>query len=309
MMHRHTQDSRLILQHTLHSAVELKYAGQTLFRYVYESGAPAVESPKPYFHPLRTLAGNEVTIYRPHDHVWHKGLQMTSAHLSGQNFWGGPTYINGQGYVQLDNNGRIQHERWTDLRCEDQSAELREELRWITANGETWIREKRRITVSEINVDESYWALDFEFWLDNTRHAPLVFGSPTTQGRPMAGYGGLFWRGPRSFTGGRALAAGGLEGPDIMGRRAPWLAFIGSHDGTADSSTLIFIDNPANINYPNKWFVRTEPFAAVSFAFSFDEEYVLAAGDALALTYRIIIADGAWTREQIAQLAESNYLK
>ncbi len=292
-----TTRTRLI--HSLHNAVEFSYAGQRLFRYVYEPDMPAMESPKPYFHPLCTLAGNELTIYRPHDHVWHKGLQMTCAHLSGQNFWGGPTYVNGQGYVQLNNNGRIQHERWRELHIENDQVDLREQLRWITASGETWIKEQRRICVSEINPAGGYWCLDFEFRLENVRNAPLVFGSPTTQGRPMAGYGGLFWRGPRAFTGGQLLAAGGLEGPQIMGRRAPWLAYIGMHDGSADYSTLVFIDQPGNVSYPNKWFVRNDPFAAVSFAFSFDEEYVLAPGDDLALAYRIVIADGAWGREQI----------
>ena len=30
-----------------------------------------------------------MTGYRPHDHRWHKGLQMTWTHVSGENFWGG----------------------------------------------------------------------------------------------------------------------------------------------------------------------------------------------------------------------------
>ena len=37
----------------------------------------------------------------------------------------------------------------------------------------------------------------------------------TTEGRPMAGYGSLVWRGPRSFLGGRILAGHGLEGPEL----------------------------------------------------------------------------------------------
>ncbi|WP_345495963.1 DUF6807 family protein [Streptomyces flavovirens] len=38
-----------------------------------------------------------VTDYRPHDHRWHKGLRMTASHLSGQNLWGGNTYVHGRG--------------------------------------------------------------------------------------------------------------------------------------------------------------------------------------------------------------------
>jgi hypothetical protein len=83
---------KLTLTHRLHDSLELHYAGQTLFRYVYEPNDVPLESPRPYFHPLRTLRGNEVTSFRPDDHLWHKGLSMTASNLSGQNFWGdGPT--------------------------------------------------------------------------------------------------------------------------------------------------------------------------------------------------------------------------
>ena len=42
-----------------------------------------------------------MTGYRPSDHRWHKGLQMTSSHLSGQNFWGGNSYVHGEGYLRF----------------------------------------------------------------------------------------------------------------------------------------------------------------------------------------------------------------
>ena len=50
--------------------LELHYGDVELFRYVYRPQMAPEESPKPYFHPMRTLAGNVVTIYRPYDHVW-----------------------------------------------------------------------------------------------------------------------------------------------------------------------------------------------------------------------------------------------
>lgn len=297
----------LTMTHTLHDAVELRHhsdgGGVALFRYVYAPRMAARESPKPYFHPLRTLAGREVTAYRPHDHVWHKGLMLTSAQLSGQNFWGGPTYVHGRGYVQLDNNGRIEHRDWAALDCADGAALLDERLTWRTAAGEDWIAEERRIAVGAIDAAAGHWSLDFTFRLRNGRGLPLVFGSPTTEGRPLAGYGGLFWRGPRSFNGGRILA-GDLEGPDVMGRPAPWLAFTGKHDGDDAASTLLFLDHPENPRYPNKWFVRNDPFACASFAFSFDEEYTLPPDAVLTQRYRVVVADGAWPREGIADYAD-----
>ena len=297
-------NTRLI--HALHSYLDLRYGERRLFRYVYAPDTPPVESPKPYFHPLRTLAGNTVTVFRPHDHVWHKGLAMTWAQLSGENFWGGPTYVQGRGYVQLDNNGRIQHQAWDSIECDAGGVSFEERLTWISHEGEAWLTETRHVEVGEIRPDEGYWSLDLAFRLRNVRPVSLRFGSPTTEGRPLAGYGGLFWRGPRSFLRGAVLAAGGLEGPEIMGQAAPWLAYVGRHDGTGDTSTVLFLDHPGNPRFPNKWFVRNDPYAAVACAFAFDEEYVLEPGQELVLRYRVALADGGWSRERIEAYAQAH---
>ena len=87
----------------------------TLFEYVYRPGGAAFEGPKPYLHPVRTLADEVVTTFRPHDHRWHKGIQMTIAHLSGQNFWGGNTYVHGKGYLPTPEVGRMDHRGWHHL--------------------------------------------------------------------------------------------------------------------------------------------------------------------------------------------------
>lgn len=283
------------LIHTLNDSVELHHNNIQLFRYVYAPTFDPWECRKPFMHPIRTLAGNEITCFRPHDHVWHKGIQMTMANLSGQNFWGGFSYVRDQGYVRLDNVGQMQHIAWDQL----DERTLQHRLNWITAAGATWIDEQRTIHVAEINEKEGYWPLDWTMRLTNSHTEPLKFGSPTTEGRPNAGYGGLFWRGPRSFTNGQILAAGNLEGPDTMGQRAPWLAYIGTHDGSADKSTLLFMDHPDNPNYPNKWFVRSKEFACAAFSFSFDEEVELAPQQILTLRYRTVFADGEWSRDRL----------
>jgi len=52
------------LLHTVGDAVYFAFAGTTLFRYAYEPKIDAWETPKPYFHPLRTLSGELVTNHR-----------------------------------------------------------------------------------------------------------------------------------------------------------------------------------------------------------------------------------------------------
>lgn len=294
----------LKLTHEFNESLLLFHEEQLLFRYVYIPDMPQLEAPKPYFHPVYSLTGNMLTTYRPHDHIWHKGIQMTLAHLSDQNFWGGGTYVHGQGYVQLPNNGSMVHNEWYDIRCDEESATFFHNLTWITQAGDKWIDEDRRFAVNDLDADEGYWTLDYQTRLTNISGQTLTIGSPTTQGRPQAGYGGLFWRGPRSFRHGDVLGADDQSSQEIMGHEAAWLAYSGLHDVTRDRSTLIFLDHPQNIRYPNKWFVRSDPFACASFAFMFDEELDFGDGDALDLKYRIVFANGGWERERIESYAQ-----
>jgi hypothetical protein len=294
----------LTLVHRLHHSVELSYRDNLLFCYLYAPSTAQSEAPKPFFHPLRTLGGNEVTLARPHDHPWHVGLAMTSASLSGQNFWGGPTYVRESGYVLREDQGSIVHQRWSEMSSADRESHLVEDLAWIARSGETWIIEERRTAVAEIDPARGYWCLDLSFQLTNSRSEALMFGSPTTNGRPQAGYGGLFWRGPRSFLQGTIRGADGQSGPELMGRSSPWLAYSGAHDGSGDRSTLVFIDHPDNPRYPTKWFVRNDPYACVSASFMFDEEYMLEPGATLTLRYRLLLGNGEWPRQQIEAYVE-----
>src|SRR3954454_12740441 len=106
---------------------------------------PPFEGPKPYLHPVRTLAGDVVTGYRPHDHRWHKGVQMTASHMSGENFWAGGSYVHGRGYVDLPNVGTMRDEELATHADGDRLA-IGEQLSWLTQAGERWVEELRTQT-------------------------------------------------------------------------------------------------------------------------------------------------------------------
>ncbi|SDG60848.1 Methane oxygenase PmoA [Lentzea fradiae] len=268
-----------------------------VFQYVHGPSTPEFEGPKPYLHPVRTLDGDVVTAFRPHDHRWHKGLQMTATDVSGENFWGGVTYVRDQGYVVLPNVGSMRHDSF-----ELSSGGFTEKLSWFTQAGENWVGEVRSFEVRDV-LDDA-WTLEFATTLTNLRATPLELGSPTTNGRELAGYTGFFWRGPRSFTGGEVIAADGGAGEAMMGRTGPWLAFAGHHDEVDRSSTLLFLDHPDNKN--THWFVRSEPFAAVNPSFAFFDTVSLAPGDELSLRYRVVVGCGAWDRDRLESYVEEH---
>ncbi|MFC5218429.1 PmoA family protein [Streptomyces coerulescens] len=278
--------------------------GTEILRYVYRPDPDAFESRKPYAHPVRTLAGHTVTGYRPSDHRWHKGLQMTASHLSGQNFWGGNCYVHGRGYLPLPERiGSMRHDGFPVFAVDDDRLTFAEELTWVENGGEEWARETRGLTVHSVDEAAGAWALDWSIELTNIRAEPLVFGSPTTEGRELAGYTGLQWRGPRDFTGGTAFAPeSDADADKLMGSQGPWLAFTTEHDDIDGHSTLVFAHAPENLRarHESHWFVRSEPIPTVAFSWAFFEEFALPPGESFAYRYRMVFADGAWDRERVA---------
>jgi Methane oxygenase PmoA len=258
----------------------VSWDGAELFRYVYRPGDPPLESPRPYLHPVRTLAGDLVTDCRPADHPWHKGISWALPNVGPENFWGGPTYRRGDGYVQLDNNGTMRHDGFSVTEAGTR-ARLAEELTWVTAAGQTLFAERREITAA-VRADRSAWVLGFATVMRNVSGRSVGIGSPTTEGRENAGYGGLFWRGPAGFAGGRVLPAG--EG--AMGSRGPWLAFA------TPAATLVFRDAPANPGFPCRWFARSSPYACAGPAPFFASVVPVPAGAELTLAYVVVVATG-----------------
>ena len=219
---------------------------------------------------------------------------MTASHLSGANLWGGGTYVRGlERYVELDNHGAIRHDAF------DTAADGRivERLSWYSQHGEPWLTEERRITAAVLGED--VWELTWRTALTGRRAEPLRFGSPTTHGRPLAGYSGLTWRGPRSFTGGQVMGPDGRGEQELMGRQARWLAFQGTHDEVDRVSTLVFTADRAESGPPTHWFVRSSPFPIVNPSWAFHSEFTLARDQTLIRRYRITVVAGAWDRDRI----------
>ncbi|MFF8980348.1 PmoA family protein [Streptomyces cellulosae] len=292
--------------HAYGDAVGVSVGDAEILRYVYRPDPEAFESRKPYAHPVRTLGGRVVTGYRPSDHRWHKGVQMTASHLSGQNFWGGNSYVHGRGYLPLPERiGWMRHDGFSSFEVGDDRFACVEDLTWVENGGEEWAREERGLGVHSVDEAAGVWVLDWSIRLTNVRGEELRFGSPTTAGRETAGYTGLQWRGPRDFTGGTVFApgvegGGGGPGERFMGTRGPWLGFTAERDEWDGASTVVFAHAPENVA-SHHWFVRSEPTPSVAFSWAFFEEFGLPAGESFGFRYRVVVADGAWGSERVEQ--------
>jgi hypothetical protein len=279
-----------------------------LMQYVYAPKTAQYESPRPFIHPMRTPSGRLVTAFRPWDHVWHTGVSLAFPNVGSDNFWGGPTYTRGiGGYADLGNNGSQDHERTLEAAYRGDSAVFSHELTWrrkplYVERGAVLLSEVRTLTATLFSA-ESAWILHWRSCLTNRSNAPIAFGSPTTEGRPNAGYGGLFWRGPRSFVGGDIIASNGATGECVRGMEGLWAGFSGRHDEEDASSTVLFIDQTPRQGLDIKWFARSEPFPGLCPAPFFDRTLSLEYGHLIELQHVVVIADGASDASRMATLA------
>ncbi|MFF3331352.1 PmoA family protein [Streptomyces sp. NPDC002888] len=266
----------------------LRVAGRPVGRYVTRPELPARLSPRPYLHPVTTLTGTAVTELSPADHTHHLGVGVAVPDVEGFNFWGGRTFVRDQGPTELDNHGAQRH---TAFQLRDPDGFV-EELRWVAAGAEL-LRERR--TVAATDLTDTAWALDFTFSLTNVTQSPLSIGSPATNGRPGAAYGGFFWRARKEDAAPEVFTAGTEGEEQIHGSRADWLAVVGG------TWTLVFAGATEQTRR-DPWFVRVEEYPGVGSSLAYDERLPIPPGETVVRRIVTVVADGRLDRDGAAAL-------
>ncbi|QDY08487.1 hypothetical protein FJK98_16075 [Micromonospora sp. HM134] len=260
-------------------------------RYVLRPDLDPRHGPRPYLHPVRTLAGTPVTDALPADHVWHLGASLAVQDVDGTNLWGGRTYVRDTGYTWRDDHGVIAHTHWRE-RAPDRLAHA---LQWRDRDGGVLLTEHRRLAATPVAPDA--WALDVDYTLTAPAGRDVHLGSPATNGRPGgAGYGGFFWRAvadgePVTFT----ADADGEQAAN--GSAARWVALTGVAPG-GGAYTLVF----TGLGLGDRWFVRTAMYPGVCVAFAFDRPAVVPAGGRRTGRHRVLVADGVRDRAGVTAL-------
>jgi arylsulfatase A-like enzyme/type 1 glutamine amidotransferase len=238
--------------------------------------------PKPYFHPLRTPKGQDLTWVGPKDHPWHLGLWFSWKKINGVNYW---EFEKGKSLPV----GRTVIEAVEILEANEKAARVRLDMTLHPGEGKDPVaRETLWLRIETPRADGTY-AID---WRQRTEALEdLVFGR-------SSGYGGLSfragqqWRNPliRNSEG-----KGGLENTHLQ--RARWLDFSGTVNGEPLGLTLF--DHPGNSRHPTPWFVVEKilgqkdgpwhPFFYGNAALLGAEPLSLPRGGALELSYRALV--------------------
>lgn len=264
----------------------LRVAGRPVGRYVTRPELPPRLSPRPYLHPVTTLVGTAVTELSPADHRHHLGVAV--ADVEGHNFWGGRTFVRGRGPTEPADHGAQRH---TSFQLRDPDGFVAE-LRRV-ASGAELLRERRTVAATELT--DTAWALDFAFSLTNVTPRPLSIGSPATNGRPGAAYGGFFWRARKEREAPRVFTAERAGEEQVHGTRADWLALAGA------TWTLVFAGATDTTRH-DPWFVRTAECPGVGSSPAFGERLPVEPGATVVRRVVTVVADGPLSRDEAAAL-------
>lgn len=241
------------------------------------AGTVPTSSPRPYLHPVRTLRGTTVTAHHPPDHDWHCGVGVAIPDVDGVNCWGGGTYVHGEGYVRRDDHGRA-----TVRHAEGHGSSLGQEVVWRGPDGCVVLREDRSLTWRPV---DRAWELTWSSSFRTPGDAVVRLGSPGSNGRVGAGYGGFTWRFP-TCTDVRVRTADATGEDAVHGSVAPWVEW-----------SAAFPDGPATVRieavgHDDPWFVRVAEYPAVGSALAWDTSVLVRPGVPLVRAFRATVADG-----------------
>ena len=270
----------------------LEWRGEPLAR--YESGArlPQVHARRPYLHPVHTLAGRVLTDAAPVDHRHHYGASLAVPDVNGTSYWGGRTFVRDVGPTLLENHGQ-QVSAGPVVDGTDPHI-LRDAVRWYDEHDDAQLEESRRLG-AHLLTDPDSWALTWRSVL-RAEHGSVTIGSPATNGRRGAGYGGWFWRLPLSAST-TVLSEGGEGEQTAHGSRSPWLAFV--QGAGADATTWLAVQHGT----ARPWFVRAAEYPGAGPALAWDRPLTIPDGGTVEIGLTTVLLDRAVSLEEAARLA------
>ncbi len=270
---------------------------------------------KPILYPVLTSNGTVITRGFPletregerTDHMHQVGVWLNYGNVNGYDFWG-----NGSEGVKNVNGGVIKHLNVEQLIEGAGEASMVAKANWIDPAGKILLAESTeyhfiadgptriidRLTtltaagepVSFKDTKEGMFGIRVARQLELPSKDDVTLtdaqGHPTTV-KKMTNEGVT----------GNYRSSEAASGEAVWGTRAKWMDLYGSIGD--EKVSLVICDHPKNLSYPTFWHARgyglfaANPFGAKDFTEGKEElNYVIPAGEALTIMYRVIVSSG-----------------
>ncbi|WP_187260886.1 DUF6807 domain-containing protein [Pontibacter beigongshangensis] len=271
---------------------------------------------KPVLNPVIAANGRPVTRgwpYEPRagertDHPHQVGMWLNYGDVNGLDFWNNS---NARKPEEKHRYGTIRHHQVTGMRQSGKQAELEVSMNWLRPDSVVLLREDTRFVFSGsgntriIDRITTLTAQQQDVFLNDNKEGFFAIRVARELEHPLAkpakytDSGGKeidLQQGDPAITG-RYYSSRGIEGEDVWGTRAEWVALKGAIGGEPVSLTIM--DHPQNVGFPTYWMARgyglfsANPLGQKVLSDGKEElNYKLLAGNAVTFTYRLLIVSG-----------------
>ena len=295
--------------------VDVLIDGSLFTSYLYTDTLPVLK--KPVLYPIISADGVSITRGYPldprpgerTDHPHHIGTWLNYGNVNGLDFWNNSDAIPEERKNEM---GIIRNEKIISMENGNGKAELTVSANWLKPDGSTLLKEQTTFTfmakdsIRIINRKTTLTALDETVvFKDNkegmigmrmARQLELPSDKPVTLSDAHGKKTEVKKMDNTGVTG-NYLSSEGVEGKDVWGKRAKWVALSGTFD--AKDLSVIIMDNPKNIGFPTYWHARgyglfaANPLGQKIFSDGKEElNFSLKPKENVTFEYRIEIMDG-----------------
>lgn len=256
---------------------------------------------KPYFHPLRTPKGHNLTLERPKDHPWHRGLWFSWKDINGVNYWEeDPDKGVAEGRSVIKSVNIEKHKNF--------SAKITLHISY-EEKGIPQIEEKRVVEIGSPQ-DRGEYTIQFHQSFEILEDIRLYLEKPAKHGGvEWGGYAGLSFRASDSLVEHRFTTSSGWVNSDNItgyGEKEHWMDLTARVMGSEEYVGLTIFDSPDNPRFPSPyyvWFAKGE-HAFFTPSILFDGPMDFKKGESLLLNYLVLIHDGKRSNKQLSQFAK-----
>ena len=308
--------------------IDVLVDGKLFTSYLYTDTLATLK--KTVLYPI--ISANGITITRGYpldsrpgestDHPHHIGAWLNYGDVNGFDYWNNSDAIPEE---QKGEMGVIRHEKIIDFKSGNAKGELMVTANWLKPDGTVLLKESTHFVFhakDSIRIIDRITTLtalnDSILFKDNkegmigirlARQLEHPSNKPITLSDAHGNKAKIAVVDTTGVTG-HYLSSEGIEGLDVWGKRAKWVA-LSSIIGSKNVNVII-MDSPDNVGYPTYWHARGYGlFAANPLGqkiFSDGKEalnYSLNPTESVTFSYRIEIIDGKSSKEQL----EAEYQK
>ncbi len=307
--------------------VDVLVDGKLFTSYLYTDQLSVLK--KTTLYPIVSANGQTITRGfpidpRPNertDHPHHIGAWFNYGDVNGLDYWNNSDAISEK---DKDKMGTIRHEKIVNLKSGHKKAELLVTANWLKPDGKILLKEKTKFVFYAdkgkriIDRIVTLTALDEPVLFKDNKEGMIAIRTarqlehPSDKPVTLSDANGNKTEVPvldNTGVSGNYLSSEGLEGTDVWGKRAKWVALSGTLNDK--DVTVVIMDEPQNIGYPTYWHARgyglfsANPLGQKIFSDGKEElNFSLEPNTSVIFKYRIAVLDGKHSKEDL----EAEYL-